>query len=108
MKRPLFAILCGLSALSLAGNAWAAGDPIAGKAAAVICAGCHGANGEGRAAAAGLPAYPRLAGQIEGYLIQTMGDYNSGVRTNPLMGAMAKSLRPQDIPNVAAYYAALK
>lgn len=108
MKRPLFAMLCGLSVLSLADSAWAGGDPVAGKAASVICAGCHGANGEGRPAAAGLPAYPRLAGQIEGYLVQAIGDYNNGVRTNPLMGAMVKSLQPQDVANVAAYYAALK
>lgn len=110
MKRPLFAMLAGLSALTLAANAWAGGDPVAGKAAAVICAGCHGVNGEGRPAmaAAGLPAYPRLAGQIEDYLVQTIGDYKNGVRTNVLMGAMAKSVQPQDVKNIAAYYAALK
>ena len=39
--------------------AQAAGDPAAGKAKAVACAGCHGANGQG------VPPKPALAGKSE-------------------------------------------
>ena len=38
-------------------------------------------------------------------LAKALRDYKSGVRKNPIMGAMAQPLTPADIENMAAYYA---
>ena len=84
------------------GTAMAAGDPQAGKSKAASCAGCHGANGEGKA------PYPALAGKSEAELVQALQDYKSGKRANAMMKSFAAPLSDQDMANVAAYYASLK
>ena len=83
-------------------SANAAGDVQAGKAKAVTCAGCHGANGQG------VAPNPRLAGLKEDKLIKDLKDYRSGKRGNAVMKAMTNSLSGQDIENLAAYFASLK
>ncbi|HUL92974.1 MAG TPA: c-type cytochrome [Burkholderiales bacterium] len=80
----------------------AGGDAQAGKAKAAACAGCHGANGEGKA------PNPPLAGKAEDQFIQAMKDYKSGKRNNPAMKTFAGPLSDQDTANLAAYYASLK
>ena len=84
-----------------------AGDAQAAKAKVPLCVGCHGAQGEGKAAVQGLPAYPALAGQIEDYLVKSILAYKNDERKDPVMGAIAKSLSDEDIANLAAYYSAL-
>jgi cytochrome c553 len=91
-----------LALFAIVGGAQAAGDPQAGKAKAGACAGCHGANGEGKA------PYPALAGKSEADLVQALQDYKSGKRSNAMMKSFATSLSDQDMANVAAYYASLK
>ena len=76
------------------------GNATAGKAKSTTCVACHGADGNGN-----IPLYPRLAGQYEDYLRKALQNYQSGARTNPIMGGMAKPLSPQDIADLAAYYA---
>ena len=82
--------------------AQAAGDPAAGKAKAVACAACHGANGQG------VPPNPALAGRTEDEMRQAMQDYKSGKRNNAVMKGMMAGLGDQDMANLAAYYASLK
>ena len=82
--------------------AQAAGDPAAGKAKAVACAGCHGANGQG------VSPNPALAGKSEDQLLQALKDFKSGKRSNAVMKAMTAGLSDQDMANLAAYYASLK
>ena len=82
--------------------AQAGGDAQAGKAKAGVCAGCHGANGEGKA------PNPTLAGKAEDQFIQAMKDYKSGKRNNPVMKTFASQFTDQDMANLAAYYASLK
>ena len=83
------------------------GDVAAGKGRAVICAGCHGIDGNGGAD----PAWPKLAGQIPEYLYAQLKAFNqltnckSGVRSNPIMAGMAAPLTDQDMRNVATYFA---
>jgi cytochrome c553 len=100
MNRTL--LIVGIIALLGIGNAQAAGDVQAGKAKAGMCAGCHGANGEG------VAPNPALAGKKEDQLIQAMKDYKSGKRDNAVMKAFASQLGDQDMANLAAYYASLR
>jgi len=80
-----------------------AGDVAAGKAKAMMCAGCHGPAG-----ISNNDMWPNLAGQKEGYLASALRDYRSGARANPMMTGMAKPLSDADIANLAAYFASLK
>ncbi|MBI3373796.1 MAG: cytochrome c [Betaproteobacteria bacterium] len=84
------------------GTAQAGGDASAGKAKADACAGCHGANGEGK------DPYAPLAGKPVDEFVQAMKDYKSGKRKNAIMKALASKLSEEDTANVAAYYASLK
>lgn len=80
-----------------------AADVAAGKAKSATCAACHGATG-----ISAVPMYPNLAGQKEIYLAKQLKDFKSGARKDPVMGAMAMPLSPEDIANISAYYASLK
>jgi len=88
--------------LGIVGTAQAAGDVQAGKTKAASCAGCHGANGEGK------KPYPALAGKSESDIVQALQEYKSGKRANPIMKGLATPLSEQDMENLAAYYASLK
>jgi len=80
-----------------------AGDPVAGKAKAMSCAGCHGVNG-----ISNNGMWPNLAGQKEAYLASQLQMFKDGRRNNAMMSAMSKGLSDADIANLAAYYAGLK
>ena len=67
------------------------------------CASCHGAAGEGNAAA----GFPRLAGQPVGYLSKQLMAYTDGRRDNPVMTPIAAKLNPQQREAVATHYSAL-
>jgi cytochrome c553 len=101
MKRTLLTVGF-LALLGFVGTTQAAGDAQAGKAKAGPCAGCHGANGEGKA------PNPALAGKAEDAIVQALQDYKSGKRSNPIMKTFASPLSDQDMANLAAYYASLK
>ena len=103
-------ILCGmLTGEVRAGEGHAiSGSVEDGRIKAVLCAGCHGEKGAGKAASEGLPAIPKLAGQIPGYFVKAMQDYKSDKRVDPLMNAISKGLTDADIANLAAYYLSLK
>lgn len=79
-----------------------AADLAKGKAAAEMCAGCHGARG-----VAVAPNYPNLAGQKQAYLIKAIGDYRTGVRNDPVMSAMVAALAEEDVEHVAAYFSSM-
>jgi len=101
MKRTVLTV--GILALfGIVGTANAAGDLAAGKAKSTQCAGCHGANGEGKG------TFPALAGKSEAALDQAMHDYKSGKRSNAMMKSFMDKLSDQDMANLAAYYASLK
>jgi len=75
-----------------------------GQAAAVICAACHG--GDGNSA---IAVNPNLAGQHAQYITKQLMNYKSGERKNEIMQGMVASLATdQDMKNVAAYFAAQK
>nr|WP_073103423.1 cytochrome c [Pollutimonas bauzanensis] len=81
----------------------AAADVAAGRAKAVQCATCHGANGM-----ATLPEAPNLAGQNEIYLVKALQDFKSGARKNEMMSLMVSGLSDSDIENLAAFYQSIE
>ncbi|MBL8250361.1 MAG: cytochrome c4 [Candidatus Competibacter sp.] len=97
-KYVVIAATCAL--LGSATIALAAGDPAAGKAKSATCAACHSADGNGT-----NPQYPKLAGQSADYLFKQLQDYKSGARANPIMLGMVAPLSPQDMEDLAAYFA---
>lgn len=76
-----------------------------GTGKVTACMLCHGANGEGIAAAT-FPR-PRLAGQNRDYLIKQLMDFKAKLRTNPLMGPIVNELSTAQMKDVADYYASL-
>jgi cytochrome c553 len=80
------------------------GNVAAGQAKAAVCAGCHGADGNGGAD----PLWPRLAGQDPAYIAKQLADFKSGARKDPIMAGMVAGLNAADMRNIGAYYASLK
>ncbi len=78
----------------------AVGDAVAGKALAKNCTACHGETGIGS-----NPAWPKLAAQKPGYLINVLKAFKAGLRKDPMMAGVARGLSDADIANLAAYYA---
>jgi cytochrome c553 len=67
------------------------------------CQACHGAHGEGMAAA----HVPRIAGQSADYLRRQLDNYADGTRNNPIMGNFAKALSDKQRKDLAAQFAAM-
>ena len=79
----------------------ATGDPEAGKSKSATCAGCHGPDGNSPSA-----EFPKIAGQHASYIEKQLRDYKEGRRENAIMLGMVAGLSPQDMADLAAYYAA--
>lgn len=82
-----------------AGRAIAVGADLSPSAA---CFRCHGMDGGGDAAA----VFPRLDGQSDSYLYESLKDYASGARENAVMSPIARELSDQQMYDVSAYYTA--
>ena len=103
----LYAILVAASAVAVEPPAkpdLAKGQAIASQA----CAACHGADGNSP-----TPANPKLAGQVAEYLEKQLHSFKAAQgkkpeRDNAIMAGMAANLSPEDMRNVAAYYASQK
>ena len=76
------------------------GDAAQGEAKSKPCQACHGPDGNSP-----TPNFPKIAGQYEDYIVNTLMGYKSGARKNPIMAGMAAPLSEQDIHDLAAYYA---
>lgn len=95
--------LLGLSFLLLAAPLTHAADIEAGKAkVATVCAACHGAAGVSVS-----ESIPNLAAQRAGYIENQLKAFKDGSRKAPIMNAIAAQLSPDDVANVAAYFASL-
>lgn len=102
----LIALSMGSAALA-AEPAQPQGDPAAGRNKSSQCAGCHEIAGY-RAAFPEVYRVPKLAGQHAAYLAAALKAYQTGERTNAVMGAIAANLSEQDMQDLAAYYAGSK
>ncbi|AZF11027.1 Cytochrome c4 [Pseudomonas sp. R2-37-08W] len=70
------------------------------------CVSCHGPSGVGVG-----DAFPPLAGQPAAYLAAQLSAWQNGTRRddpNDLMGHIAKSLTPDEVQDVAQYFASLQ
>ena len=102
--RSIHSIICaGVLALLVVTPAHAQGDPAAGKQKAVVCAACHGPDGNSTVA-----LYPILAGQTARYLYLQLRDFKQGRRKDPLMSPMAVNLSKQDMWDLATYFSEQK
>lgn len=84
-------------------------DPAKGKVVAeTICVACHGVDGNSVDA-----ANPHLAGQVQEYIIKQLNNFKTegdkpALRNNAIMAGMVMAITPEDIPNVAAWFASQK
>jgi len=95
----VFGLCLVVVAPAMAANA----NVAAGQAKAAVCAGCHGADGNGGAD----PLWPKLAGQQSEYIAKQLADFKSSARKDPIMSGMSAPLSSADITNVSAYFASL-
>ncbi len=100
---PLF-ILTGfmLVATQLQAESLVDGSVDAGKARALTCSACHGAEGNSSS-----PLWPNIAGQNAPYLLAQLQAFKSGTRVNPLMSSQAMTLSDEDMANLAVYFESL-
>jgi cytochrome c553 len=106
MKR-MMALAAALATLT----AVAAEPPFKGDAAKAqgivnqVCAACHAADGNSQ-----IPVNPKLAGQVPEYLHKQLTNFKAAAgkkaeRENPVMAGMVANLSPEDMRNIAAYFA---
>lgn len=104
-------VLAAMAFCGIAGSAIAADVPVGDAKAAVdkvsMCIGCHGIQGY-KASFPEVYHVPMIAGQNAEYIVAALQEYANGGRTFPTMEAIAKSLSPQDMADLAAYYSSLK
>jgi len=99
----MLALTLMIFALSLSTSTLAAGDAVAGKGKAALCAACHGPDG-----ISSTDIWPNLKGQKYGYLVKQIKAFRDGSRKDPSMQPMVAGLSDADIENLAAYFSSLK
>lgn len=92
--------ILGLCLTFFSGPAFSVGDAAAGESKAALCAACHGPDGNSVAA-----EFPKIAGQIPGYVAAQLAAYKSGARDNAVMKGLVLSLTEQDMLDLDAFYA---
>ena len=99
---------CLILALFLATTAivQAKGDAEAGKTKSLVCAACHGTDGN-----SAIPMNPKLAGQHQGYLVKQLQEFKLASQTggkdgrnNAIMNGQAMMLSEQDMYDISAYF----
>ena len=98
-----FAVACvtvSAQSQTLTGNAKDGSKKIA------MCVGCHGIVGY-QASFPEIHKVPMIAGQSATYIVSALTAYKGGDRKHPTMRAIADTLAPQDIVDLAAYYSQL-
>jgi cytochrome c553 len=97
------AVLAAAAMLALVASAHAqTGDAKRGAQKSIPCQSCHGLDGLAK-----LPDAPNLAGQNTIYFVKAMKDYQTGARKDERMSVAVKGLKPDDLEDLAAFYAGL-
>lgn len=68
-----------------------------------VCSACHGADGNSI-----ITLNPKLAGQHPEYLLKQLTNFKAGTRANAVMAGMVANLSPQEMQDLAAYFAKQK
>lgn len=98
-----YSLIAALMVMAGVQTAAAAGDAQAGKDKAQVCAACHGVDGNSAA-----PNWPNLAGQHAAYISKQLADFQTGEqRKDAVMMEQVKSLTPEEMANLGAYFATL-
>ena len=92
-------------------NVFAEGDLGRGEAKYMVCAACHGENGEGRK----IANAPKISGQHSWYIARQLKNFKNGVRGTHFNDITGMQMRPiamtlgtdQDIDDVVAYVGSL-
>src|SRR3990172_4876922 len=103
--------IVALAAMLSAMAVFAAEPPFKGDAAKAqgivnqVCAACHAIDGNSQ-----IAINPKLAGQIPEYLYKQLTNFKAAAgkkaeRDNPVMAGMVANLSPEDMRNLAAYFA---
>lgn len=84
----------------------AVGNVAAGREKAYTCTGCHGIPGYKNS----FPSFhvPKIAGQEQVYLSNSLKAYRAGERQHPTMRAQAEAMTDQDIADLSAYLSQVK
>ncbi|MBF6618467.1 c-type cytochrome [Pollutimonas thiosulfatoxidans] len=98
---------CAIAGNALAADAAPVGDAKAAQSKISMCIGCHGIEGY-KSSFPEVYSVPMIAGQNAEYIVAALQEYANGGRSFPSMEAIAKSLTPQDMADLAAYYSSLK
>ncbi len=77
------------------------GDSISGEGKVMVCAGCHGVDGNSL-----VGQWPTLAGQRESYLYDQLVHVKDGERVIASMMGLLDAYNYDDLRDMAAYYAA--
>lgn len=94
--------IAGLMFLFATSGPALAGNAEAGKTKSAACGGCHGADGNSPA-----PAFPKLAGQNEAYIVKQVKDFKANsTRKNDIMLGMVAALSEEDAKDIGAYFQA--
>lgn len=80
------------------------GDVKAGQSKAAMCIGCHGIGGY-QASFPEIYKAPKISGQNEKFIANSLAAYAKGERRHPSMIGIAASLSEQDMADLAAFYA---
>jgi cytochrome c553 len=91
-----------LSTTQLNAESLVDGSAEAGKARALTCMACHGAEGNSVS-----PMWPNLAGQGAPYVLAQLKAFKDGSRSDPLMSSQAMMLSDEDMANLAVYFESL-
>jgi cytochrome c553 len=65
-----------------------------------VCAACHAVDGN-----SAISLNPKLAGQHPEYLQKQLVNFKESARANPVMTPIASNLTPEDMQNLATYFA---
>lgn len=97
----LFGLVLGCAQSAYSAQIMPPGDAAAGEAQTMVCAACHGADGNSV-----VPTFPKLAGEGQKYLFNQLRDIRDGARPVPTMAGQLDGKSNQDLADIAAFYAA--
>src|SRR5210317_2434654 len=105
--RNMLAYVCAVAGITLAAfqvqaESLVDGSAEAGKAKAITCAACHGAEGNSANA-----MWPNLAGQNAPYIRAQLAAFKDGSRMDPVMSSQAMFLSDEDMADLAVYFESL-